>query len=71
MGERGTFGPVGYYTFVEIPLSEIQHLLPDGHPDKFIKPTGMKILSSSFYGSPSIKKTKSDREEIYLLSEPD
>lgn len=59
----------------KVPLSEIQQFLPDGHPDKFVKsteiPMGMKILSSSFYGSPSIKKTKSNREEIYLLPDPD
>lgn len=31
--KEGNFGHVGDYTFVEA----IQHLLPEGHPDKKIK----------------------------------
>ena len=34
---NGNFGNVGDYTFTEVPLSEIQHLLPEGHPDKIVK----------------------------------
>lgn len=30
----GCFGSIGDYTFTEVPLSEIQQYLPDGHPDK-------------------------------------
>ena len=33
LGQEGNFGHIGDYTFVEVPLSEIQHLLPEGHPD--------------------------------------
>ena len=29
----GNFGTIGDYTFTEVPLSEIQQFLPDGHPD--------------------------------------
>ena len=31
----GCFGSIGDYTFTEVPLSEIQQFLPDGHPDLF------------------------------------
>ena len=29
----GNFGTLGEYSFTEVPLSEIQGFLPDGHPD--------------------------------------
>ena len=35
--EEGKFGHVGDYTFTEVPLSEIQWILPDGHSDKIVK----------------------------------
>lgn len=31
---RGNFGEPGQYTFTPIDISEIDHLLPDNHPDK-------------------------------------
>ena len=34
---NGNFGNVGDYTFTEVPLSEIQWFLPDGHSDKIVK----------------------------------
>lgn len=31
---EGNFGQPGQYTFTPIPISEIEHLLPEEHPDK-------------------------------------
>lgn len=45
---NGNFGNVGDYTFTEVPLSEIQWFLPDGHPDKIIK-EAQKVIKTETY----------------------
>ena len=55
-------------------LSEIQEFLPDGHPDKFVKSmkisTGIKIETNSFYGTGLVQRSQFNKEEIYLLPDP-
>lgn len=42
---EGNFGKLGQYTFTPIDISEINHLLSDGHPDKIIPNNNNHIKS--------------------------
>lgn len=64
-------GYIGTYNYVEIPLSEIQQYLPEGHPDKFIQVeyhslTSKNHLENAFNQSISSKK----KSYIPIYTEP-
>ena len=74
LSKDGNFGTIGDYTFTEVSLHEIQRCLPDNHPDKFTNSskisTGIKIELNSFYGSTLDQRSQFNKEEIYLLPDP-